>query len=308
MTDIEGTVWLDRLTAEPREVEARYVRTPRPEYESRSTATVRFARLADGRWIVASWAIRTPVLTIARRPGGRVDAIRAPAEERVDVVAIQEEGGFVEFGDGRFSPLGAISVDTRTEGAPSGELQLLLSGTGRRVSVVDDEPVTLVDVSPGRYMVLAYSPAEPPGETRASRAELDVVAGRTTTVRLDWSRDTSSTAPMCPAPKGGASSIALLVVFLDSASGQLVRTASARLRATHDQLVDPSRIRSTVTNRPISSAPDGWFIDCERRAGERVELQFSVDKRRIDIPLGLLGDRPLEVREVMVPMLAQRSR
>lgn len=301
-TDIKGTVWLERLTAQPRALEALYVRTPRPEFDEQASAVVRFARLGDGRWIVASWAIRTPVMITERRSGSRVGAIRAPSEDRVEVAELQEEGGFVEFGDGRFSPLGAISVAMRTTGAPSGEVKLVLSGTGRRVSTNGGKLVNVRDVSPGAYSLLAYASSGPGRETSATLARFEVAEGRTTNVQLDWRTDTQLVSSLCAAPKRPGSSTALLLVFLDSTSGRPPRDVTARLRATHDQLVDPSRIRSTVVNHAISSAPNGWFIDCERRPGELVELQFSEGKRRVDVPLGRLGEQRLEVREVVVPV------
>ncbi len=156
-------------------------------------------------------------------------------------------------------------------------------------------------MSPGAYSLLAYASAGTNRETSATLSRFEVAEGRTTNVQLDWRTDTQLAYTLCPAPKRSGASTALLVVFLDSASGRLVRDVTARLRATHDQLVDPSRIRSTVVNRAVSSAPNGWFIDCERRPGELVELQFSEGKRRVDVPLGRLGEQRLEVREVVVP-------
>lgn len=65
ITDVEGTLWVDRETAELRFLEFRYVDPPRflrrvdpEEYGGR----VEFRRLDDGSWIVSRWVIRTPVL------------------------------------------------------------------------------------------------------------------------------------------------------------------------------------------------------------------------------------------------------
>lgn len=65
ITDVEGTLWVDRETAELRFLQFRYVDPPRflrrvdpEEYGGR----VEFRRLDDGSWIVSRWIIRTPVL------------------------------------------------------------------------------------------------------------------------------------------------------------------------------------------------------------------------------------------------------
>ena len=68
-SDIRGTLWLDRATAELRLLEFRYVRPPIPIWVDPETfgGTIRFARLPDGAWIIDHWKIRSPMFTLSRR-------------------------------------------------------------------------------------------------------------------------------------------------------------------------------------------------------------------------------------------------
>jgi hypothetical protein len=94
ITDVAGTLWLDRESAELRLLELRYAPQPR-EFDAVNTgATIEFLRLATGNWLVNRWAIRTPRATRTLASvslGGRPSAQR----EVLSVVAVQVTGGEV---------------------------------------------------------------------------------------------------------------------------------------------------------------------------------------------------------------------
>lgn len=86
--DIEGTLWVDRGTAELDYLEFEYVGLPwrrgRP-----AEGRIDYRRLADGNWIVERWSIRAPLfserLGVGRvlgikEVGGEVTAIRGPRD------------------------------------------------------------------------------------------------------------------------------------------------------------------------------------------------------------------------------------
>jgi len=64
VTDISGTVWLDRATASLRRIEYRYQNaTRRPDNAAAGAGgEMSFVRLSNGMWMVAHWAIRMPVV------------------------------------------------------------------------------------------------------------------------------------------------------------------------------------------------------------------------------------------------------
>ncbi|MDA1082683.1 MAG: carboxypeptidase regulatory-like domain-containing protein [Gemmatimonadetes bacterium] len=61
ISDIDGTFWLDRESAELRRLEFKYVNLPPRMRRDDAEGWVEFARLPTGDWIVSRWAIRTPV-------------------------------------------------------------------------------------------------------------------------------------------------------------------------------------------------------------------------------------------------------
>ena len=60
LADIEGTLWLDRASAELRLLEFRYVSLPRGLGAVQSGGTVEFRRLGTGNWIISRWNVRVP--------------------------------------------------------------------------------------------------------------------------------------------------------------------------------------------------------------------------------------------------------
>ena len=64
--DIEGTLWLDRTTAELRTLEYRYVGLVKKVADANPGGTVQFVRLPSGIWFVNAWQIRMPLMTEVR--------------------------------------------------------------------------------------------------------------------------------------------------------------------------------------------------------------------------------------------------
>ena len=60
VVDIEGTLWLDRETLEPRGLGFRYVNLPPAFDGAESGGTLRFRQLPTGHWIVEEWTLRVP--------------------------------------------------------------------------------------------------------------------------------------------------------------------------------------------------------------------------------------------------------
>ncbi|MDF1506206.1 hypothetical protein, partial [Roseisolibacter sp. H3M3-2] len=64
--DIDGVVWLDAATGEPRRVDYRYVWARLPREARGLGGWTEFARLADGTFVVRAWRIRFPLLLAGR--------------------------------------------------------------------------------------------------------------------------------------------------------------------------------------------------------------------------------------------------
>lgn len=125
---IRGTLWVDRQTSELRHLEYRYVRLPWDVPTASLGGQVDFTRLDTGAWIISRWWIRTPHLERRRvhLPGG-------PAQERMDIAALREEGSVVvdvRDRSGRVGGLPEQEVSGQADNAAdvAGGQQMLQSG------------------------------------------------------------------------------------------------------------------------------------------------------------------------------------
>jgi len=97
--DVEGTLWLDRASAELRRVEYRYTRLAGMERPADAAGgRMDFHRLPDGRWVVSRWRIRMPVIVAQETgPAVRVEGLDRGGENRLQyrLAAQLEQGGDV---------------------------------------------------------------------------------------------------------------------------------------------------------------------------------------------------------------------
>jgi hypothetical protein len=64
IVDIEGTLWLDRLSSELRRLDFTYTSLPRELAPARAGGTLEFMRLVDGTWLIRRWILRMPRATL----------------------------------------------------------------------------------------------------------------------------------------------------------------------------------------------------------------------------------------------------
>ena len=108
VTDISGTMWLDRASAELRRLDFQYENLDIGVDTEGLGGRVDFARLPSGAWIVKSWAIRAPIVEMT---GARSQAGRQRARRRV-LTAIDEGGGQVTAVYVTSRLVGRTSTDT----------------------------------------------------------------------------------------------------------------------------------------------------------------------------------------------------
>ena len=145
ITDIEGTLWLDRLSSELRLLEFRYANLPVDYAHYESGGSVEFLRLSTGSWLVGRWEIRMPrgarrlVPSFSTGAGERdefrtvIDGLQFTGGE---VTAVQR-GQAVLFSSGEsardYSPA-LIAEDQKmaaacSAGSTGGDLRAFLRGT-----------------------------------------------------------------------------------------------------------------------------------------------------------------------------------
>jgi hypothetical protein len=146
--DIRGVLWADRATARLERVEFSYTGLGRRPGADQASGALRFAELADGRWIVRDWFIRAPLLGVARQFVGGV------LRERLVVEGVQEQGTEVVSASGpdvawrAADPSGGVPGlvhGGEAEGAPAAPSSMTLlaqrcRGTARVVGTVTDGP------------------------------------------------------------------------------------------------------------------------------------------------------------------------
>ncbi len=63
IVEIEGTLWLDRMTSELRQLEFRYTNLPDEYTHLKAGGSIEFLRLSTGSWLVGRWQLRMPRAT-----------------------------------------------------------------------------------------------------------------------------------------------------------------------------------------------------------------------------------------------------
>lgn len=118
--DIAGVLWVDRRTAELKELEYGYANLNLPVETERVGGRVLFEHLPDGGWIVRSWEIRTPLAELQQtRRGNR-------SQQRVRLSGLRLEGQQVvavwRTGDVQAAPDARLPADVPPVTPPPDEL------------------------------------------------------------------------------------------------------------------------------------------------------------------------------------------
>lgn len=279
--DIRGTLWVDRRSAELRQLDYTYTGISRAAMDARAGGSTEFLRLGDGAWLVRRWSIRMPLLTIRLGSGGFATRFgySGGEEPRPDTIVrtVQITGGELldlrmatgEDWRGRSNAVRGTVVD-RATGAPRAGIPVSLDGTSRVATTDSSGAFAFESLLPGRYVVRAG--AVGPGANGAM-ATVDVPDSGEVDTRVRLVAPPSATTagpatPMAVAPPGprGASatrSLAVLTVRVsDARTGAPVRAAEVSL---------PGHSRVGLTDSAgtlrISNVPEGSYRVRLRRLG-----------------------------------------
>jgi len=168
-SDVMGTLWIDRASAELRRVEYRYTRVPgMSEPSEAASGRLDFRRMRDGRWIVSRWSVRMPVIIAEPVPGAvRVEIenrasdqnqlryrLAAQLEQGGDVLHVTTPAGRVELA-GAGTVRGVVFDSTQLQPLAGARVTL---GSGH-VAVADSAGRYVVgDVPAGEYRLAFSSP------------------------------------------------------------------------------------------------------------------------------------------------------
>jgi hypothetical protein len=156
--EIEGTLWLDRSSAELRTLEFRYTNLPELVSVADPGGRVEFVRLADGNWLVSRWSLRMPKVGARERSseGGQRKTLMAASN--LVVRNVQVTGGEVSRVTRHDSlvfaatgPAVAVQLVAEDTMMPKGGATLTLEGTDYRAVADAGGAFRLTPVLAGRY-------------------------------------------------------------------------------------------------------------------------------------------------------------
>ncbi|HEY4129371.1 MAG TPA: carboxypeptidase regulatory-like domain-containing protein [Gemmatimonadaceae bacterium] len=90
VSEIKGTLWVDRKSAELQRLDYRYVNIAHEQQDAGAGGDVSFAKLSNGGWMISRWNIRMPVLELMVRS-------QAFGGTKASLAAIQVSGGEVRL-------------------------------------------------------------------------------------------------------------------------------------------------------------------------------------------------------------------
>ncbi|MFO7892430.1 MAG: carboxypeptidase regulatory-like domain-containing protein [Longimicrobiales bacterium] len=179
LSQIEGVIWLDEATAEPRRLTFTYLNPPLYTDRFEVGGEVEYQRLPTGAWIVRRWLIRTPQ-PMTSRLGVPTRSVGYVRESSGEVIAVSGPEFELQLGD----PPGTVAgrVLAQEDDGPLGNVLVYLNGTTYADTTGPGGSFRLTDVRPGRYHLAAYHSQL--GEEPAAVAPVEVAAGEDTAAVL----------------------------------------------------------------------------------------------------------------------------
>ena len=197
--DITGTLWIDRKSAELRDLEYQYKNLPNLPDNVRAEdfgGSIMFRRMPTGAWIVERWVIRMPVVAEKTRQPDRnsaaIPGALPPPLQRLQLLAVREEGGEVRetMARGERSTRTAQVVTVRgtvfdsTRMTPLPNARVFLDGTQFAARSGDDGTFAIEQVPEGTYTLSVVHARFDSLDARAPSMPVEVKSGDESTVAL----------------------------------------------------------------------------------------------------------------------------
>jgi len=313
--DIAGTLWIDRSSAELRDLEYTYRELPNLPSAVKSEdfgGRVVFRRMPTGAWIVERWVIRMPVVVGAGPFGRRTEAVipgtaRTPGE-RVQLAAVHEEGGEVmeTIARGerqapaadRASLSGVVFDSTRM--APLSGARVFLDGTQFSARSSADGGFVIDDVPPGTYSLSVVHPRFDSLAVRPPAVPVTVHTGELATARLAGPSAATILARDCTSDELGRGAAALRGYVRNAASGGPAIAADVLVSW---QRVEGSAGRVTsVAEQRLATRTDsaGRYDLCGLPDGVRLTVRAATEEWRAPPVQVTLSEHELSVLELVV--------
>ena len=302
--DIAGTLWIDRKSAELRDLEFSYRRLPNLPGTLKSEdfgGRIDFHRMPTGAWIVERWIIRMPVVAdrgaLAREPlvVPGTGAVRA---ERYQLAAIREEGGEVVETIARgarraletqlASVRGTVFDSTRMR--PLADARVFLDGTQFSARSAADGSFTIAQVPPGLYAMSVVHPRFDSLNVPAPSVSIALGSNEETTAQLAGPSVATIYARDCAERDRETGPATLRGRVRDQfTSGPAI---GAQVMLTWNRLQKPTTSITGIREERLSTHTDsaGRYTLCGLPDGVKITARVTSDDRR-SAPIDFLLDQ-----------------
>ena len=279
--DIRGTLWIDRRSAELRDLEYQYKNIQNLPDNVRAEdfgGRVEFRRMPTGAWIVERWVIRMPVISdkgrLADRNAAVIPGSLTPRTTRLNLMAIREEGGEVRetIARGERNALASQLATVRgtvfdsTRMAPLPNARVFLDGTQFAARSGEDGAFAIEQVPAGTYTASVVHARFDSLDARPPSVAVEVKGGEEPTVALTVPTMATIFATVCSKDELARGPSILRGVVRDAASAAPLPnaevTVSWRRLVTTEQAVSVTapfaQTRSDSAGRYwVCGIPDG---------------------------------------------------
>jgi hypothetical protein len=299
VVDIEGTLWLDRETAELRWLDYSYWNLDLP-VRADAGGQVSFQRTPSGRWIVPDWWIEMPIL------GGRILGDGSPRAELTGmrrsggrVLDVIEGGGRSIGGFGLGGGIEGLVIDSA--GSPVVGARVGVVGWNREAFTDSLGAFALLGLGGGTYDVWYVGPLGAAHGLHPPPISRNVIPGEVSYIELYMPTDSELLREVCRgrAASGGASLAGRVVDARGRPlSGAIVRaTWPAPRPAGAAAPVIAVRRRQEVT-----TGEDGTYTLCDLPRGPALDVSTIVDGFEVAAePLTLGATEAGALRELSRP-------
>lgn len=293
--DLDGVLWFDRVTAELRLLEARYTHLPISVADYRIGAGVWYQRLADGKWVVSEWVIRTPVLQTTESARTQIGNINIPAHQVETIVAFQEDGGYIQLsGKDAVNRHGSIlgHVFPSLNGGHR-RTWIILGGTGRIAFPDSLGDYSFDDVLPGKYTLIAARESSASESGAILTRQVNLKSSTRITYDFRLPAGDAALPNACPETHSSDKS-GVFLFFADTGAHRVLSSVSyeARISRVTDASMNGAKMREE--RMPARTSWDGASAFCGRQDAEQWLIRIGTDPvlRKLD----LLRPRALEVK------------
>lgn len=313
--DISGTLWIDRATAELRDLEYVYRQLPNLPSAVKSDdfgGRIEFHRMPTGAWIVERWVIRMPVLVDRGPLASRSDAIvpgTAPMPvERVQLAGVHEEGGEVVETVARgarrevASEIGSVrgTVFDSTRMRPLGGARVFLDGTQFSTQSAADGGFVVSQVPPGTYGLSAAHARFDSLHVRPPSTTVTLRAREVTVAKLAGPSMATIVARDCTAQERATGKAVMRGRVRDASSGK--PAVDARVAVTWNRLNATTGGTVPITQLDAVTRTDsaGRYDFCGLPDGVRLTAVVIADGRRSAPVQLILTDDQIGVIDMVV--------